>query len=97
MQFALFFILNNFFILMKLSKSNKFFQAALNHFTKSLAADEHGLIAVVVCPGWVQTDMGGLNAALSIEESTKALVKIISQLKKEDSGKFLDRNGIIVF
>lgn len=34
--------------------------------------------------------MGGTDATLSIEEASSAIVKRILQLKKEDSGKFID-------
>jgi predicted RNA-binding protein YlqC (UPF0109 family) len=49
-----------------------------------------------MCPGWVQTDMGGTNAALTVEKSTSAIVKTTSGLKPEDSGRFIDRNGKII-
>jgi len=72
-------------------------KAALNHYNRAFAHEEKRLISVVVCPGWVQTDMGGSGAQLSVDESVKELVKLIEGLRQEDSGKFLDRNGSIAF
>jgi NAD(P)-dependent dehydrogenase (short-subunit alcohol dehydrogenase family) len=72
-----------------------FFQAAMNHFTKIFGSEEakNGIIAVAFCPGWVQTDMGGQSAHLSVDESVGELIKTISNLKIEDSGRYIDRFG----
>jgi len=68
-------------------------KAAVNHYTKALAAVEKDIVVAAMCPGWVQTDMGGANAALTVEKSTSAILKTTSGLKPEDSGRFIDRNG----
>ncbi|CAD5214079.1 unnamed protein product [Bursaphelenchus okinawaensis] len=70
-------------------------KSALNAITKNLAKDAGGqkIIALAMCPGWVQTDMGGANAQLSVEESTTAIVETVSKATKDWSGKFIDRNG----
>lgn len=52
-----------------------------------------GVAVVAINPGWVKTDMGGPEAALSPEESVTALRETISQVALEDSGKFLDLDG----
>ncbi len=68
-------------------------KAAVNMFNKSFALDHKGVTAVVLHPGWVQTDMGGAGAPLSVEASVAGLVKIILGLKRKDSGKFYDYSG----
>ncbi|KAL7072702.1 hypothetical protein ACQ4LE_007938 [Meloidogyne hapla] len=65
-------------------------KAALNYYTKALSMEEPQLIAVAFHPGWVQTEMGGTDATLTIEEASSAIMRRICQLKKEDSGKFMD-------
>ena len=70
-------------------------KAALNMFTRTLAFEviSDGIIAIVMHPGWVQTDMGGSNAHLSVEESAKGIMKITDRLKKKDAGRFLQWDG----
>ena len=70
-------------------------KAALNMFTRSLAAEHAaaGLVAVSVSPGWVRTDMGGPGAALEPEESIGGLRAVIEGLGAEQSGRFWNNDG----
>ena len=70
-------------------------KAALNHLTRAMAADlrKDRFVCIVICPGWVKTDMGGRGAPLASEDSVAAMLKIIDRLKPSDSGRFLDRRG----
>jgi NAD(P)-dependent dehydrogenase (short-subunit alcohol dehydrogenase family) len=70
-------------------------KAALNMLAKGLSATlaSRGIIVVALSPGWVRTDMGGQGAPLSSEKSVQGLRKVISNLRKEDSGKFLSHDG----
>ena len=70
-------------------------KAALNMVVKSIALDlkTAGVTAVVFHPGWVQTDMGGSNAAITTEQSVSGMLQVIADLRLSDSGKFLDYTG----
>ncbi|HEY8206180.1 MAG TPA: SDR family oxidoreductase [Myxococcaceae bacterium] len=67
-------------------------KAALNMFSVTLAEEvrKHGLISVVLNPGWVQTDMGGAGAPVPVRDSAAGLLQLIDRLTPADSGKFLD-------
>lgn len=70
-------------------------KAALNMFTRSLAADlrDDGFIVIVMDPGWVQTDMGGPSAPLTPEQSITGVRAVIDGLTAEDTGTFKKHNG----
>ena len=71
-------------------------KAALNMFSVTLAEEirKHGLISVVLNPGWAQTDMGGPGAPVPVRDSAAGLLRIIDRLTLADSGKFFDyRDG----
>jgi len=67
-------------------------KAALNMFSVTLAEEvrKHGLVSVVLNPGWVQTDMGGAGAPVPVRDSVAGLLRVIDGLSPADSGKFLD-------
>lgn len=70
-------------------------KAALNMLTRSLAFDLHdeGIIAVVVHPGWVQTDMGGAHAPVLAGESARGIIALADGLTPEQTSKFLTWDG----
>jgi NAD(P)-dependent dehydrogenase (short-subunit alcohol dehydrogenase family) len=70
-------------------------KAALNMSYHNLALDlkERGIIAIVINPGWVQTDMGGRGAPLKPDVSISAMRKVFDGLTLADSGKFMDYKG----
>jgi NAD(P)-dependent dehydrogenase (short-subunit alcohol dehydrogenase family) len=70
-------------------------KAAVNMVMRSLAIDlaPRGIICVVINPGWVQTDMGGMNATLDPSESISRMRRVITTLGPELSGKFFNHTG----
>lgn len=70
-------------------------KAALNMMSRCLAGDLHedGVCVISIHPGWIQTDMGGTQALLTLEESIPTMVKVINGLSLKDSGTFLNWDG----
>ncbi len=70
-------------------------KAAMNMAARVLAYDSAmaGVTTVTVNPGWVQTDMGGPQAALKPAESGGALRALINRLSPADAGKFFQYDG----
>ena len=70
-------------------------KAALNMITKSLSIDleSERIMAVALHPGWVKTDMGGQNAALTTKDSVEQLLTVIGSLDDSKNGGFFDFTG----
>ncbi len=70
-------------------------KAAVNMVVNNLSLDlmSDGIIAVVLNPGWVLTDMGGPNAMIPVEQSVTGLRQVIGKLTLDDSGKFFNYDG----
>jgi NAD(P)-dependent dehydrogenase (short-subunit alcohol dehydrogenase family) len=70
-------------------------KAALNDQLRALAPawGREGLIAIVMHPGWVRTDMGGAGAPLSVEESVKGMRQVIAGLTPAEHGRFWTWDG----
>lgn len=70
-------------------------KAALNSVLKdaSIAFGPQGATCVAFHPGWVQTDMGGAGAELSVEDSVNDLRVTLSRITAADNGCFLNHDG----
>ena len=70
-------------------------KAALNDKFRELAPawGRAGLIAIVMHPGWVRTDMGGAGAPLSVEESVIGIRQVIADLTPAEHGRFWQWDG----
>ena len=71
-------------------------KTSLNALTKILSIEliDRGIKINAICPGWVQTDMGGRNATLTVRESVEKIADFA--LKKNfPNGKFL-RHGKVL-
>jgi NAD(P)-dependent dehydrogenase (short-subunit alcohol dehydrogenase family) len=69
-------------------------KAALNSVVKDVSlVFKSQAICVSLHPGWVRTDMGGLEADLSVEKSASDLRALIAGLKPGDNGQFFNHDG----
>ena len=72
-------------------------KAGVNKVMQIMARDlkGDGVIASMVHPGWVKTDMGGPGADITAEESAAGIRRVIAGLTLDDTGKFYKWNGDI--
>lgn len=70
-------------------------KAMLNMFVKNLSIDlkPRNITVIALHPGWVQTRMGGLDAALSVEDSVAGQQRIFETINLENTGTFINYDG----
>jgi NAD(P)-dependent dehydrogenase (short-subunit alcohol dehydrogenase family) len=70
-------------------------KAALNDALRQHAPawGRAGLIAIVMHPGWVRTDMGGASAPLSVDKSVSGMRRVIARLTPAEHGRFWTWDG----
>ena len=71
-------------------------KAALNMFMRSFAARHAGRAMVLMAPGWVNTDLGGPQAPLTIEDSVPNLVNVLLAQQGKPGLQYLDYRGRVV-
>lgn len=70
-------------------------KAALNHLTRCFVAElgDTELTVLSLHPGWVKTDMGGSEAPLDVETSTRGLAEQVIQAAGQGGHRFIDYQG----
>ena len=64
--------------------------------SKSLSVNLKGdhVMAVILHPGWVQTDMGGKNALTTTTDCVVGLLKVLAAMDESHNGSFYDFKGL---
>ncbi|MBL0917320.1 MAG: SDR family oxidoreductase [Hydrogenophaga sp.] len=68
-------------------------KAALNMAVASAQHNYPGAILLAMSPGWVQTDMGGPSATLTVKRSVSDMRAAIARATTAQRGQFLDHDG----
>ncbi|XP_002160332.2 C-signal isoform X1 [Hydra vulgaris] len=73
-------------------------KAALNMLTKTLAFElkSEKILVASICPGWVQTDMGGPNATRTLDLAGSDLIALFEKLNESNTGFMTSWNGRII-
>ena len=73
-------------------------KAALNMLARGLSAttDKHGQTLLCVHPGWVQTDMGGAEATLTVADSTAGIADQLEQWQGKGGHHYIDYSGRVM-
>jgi len=71
-------------------------KSALNQMLRSFANVREGdpRAVLAIAPGWVRTDMGGADAALSIEESIPRVVDVIEAHRGKAGAHYVNYQGL---
>ena len=69
-------------------------KAALNMLTRKLSHELSKIVVITLHPGWVQTDMGGKSAAVTVPDSARGIIKVIRNLTPQDTNKFYTYAGV---
>ena len=68
-------------------------KAAVNMVVASAQPQWPGATVIAMDPGWVQTEMGGAAAPITVETSVQGMLDTVDQLTLEDRGGLLRYNG----
>lgn len=68
-------------------------KAALNMAVAAAQHDYPGATLVTIDPGWVQTDMGGGAAPLTVQASVRGMRETLAGLTPADKGRLLHHDG----
>ena len=68
-------------------------KAALNMAVAAAQLDYPNATLITIDPGWVQTDMGGAQAPVTIEDSASGIRSVLASLTPEDKGQLLHYDG----
>lgn len=68
-------------------------KAALNMAVAAAQHDYPGAILLTIDPGWVQTEMGGGEAPLTVQESVQGMRSTLAGVTEADKGRLLHHDG----
>ena len=68
-------------------------KSVVNMITVMSATADPQVAYVAMHPGWVQSEMGGPKAAITIDESAAGIVSTLNTLTSADSGRFVKIDG----
>lgn len=68
-------------------------KAALNMAVAAAQHDYPGAILLTIDPGWVQTEMGGGEAPLTVQESVQGMRSTLAGATEADKGRLLHHDG----
>lgn len=68
-------------------------KAALNMAMAAARHDYPGATFVAIDPGWVQTDMGGDSAPLTVQDSVRGMRETLAGVTAADNGRLLHHDG----
>jgi NAD(P)-dependent dehydrogenase (short-subunit alcohol dehydrogenase family) len=71
-------------------------KAALNMAVVSAAQQWPSMTLVALDPGWTQTEMGGPNAPVTLEDSAQGLMQVLAAVTPKDSGCLLRYDGTLI-
>ena len=71
-------------------------KAALNMFSVAMKneAYDDNISFLILHPGWVKTRMGGEQAPVELTDSVDGMLKLINNHRLEDSGRFVQYDGV---
>ncbi len=73
-------------------------KTALNMVMRILSfeLEKDGITVILMSPGWVQTDMGGANAAITVEQSAAGITSTVAKIGLDKTGCFVNYDGTSV-